>query len=314
MRFLIFLFIGLSIGFILISTQNDPTSIYKHYFFRRSVCKKSLPRAAAALLEEERLHKSCLTAAQKKAYKAGSHLRTQLKQYPPELQRVFLEVLNRRLNGDRSYKTKIHPLYNLRPVIRKYFITPKNLQNWWQEREDVLHFLAQVKIKTPEQQKIHYLSLNKFYKSQHPQAYQSKAFKVELAKLYDLLARIHHDGTNTALHNLKTIRHHAKAYSPEEIEYLEKCIRRIEDNIKTLYEACYYPPSANNYASLPVAIDRLSQDSKTLKSLQKLQKHLHTLEGNANKATSVSQQHFAGVDLLIDILITLKALQKQALS
>tara|TARA_B000000565_G_scaffold103496_2_gene77357 strand:+ start:318 stop:1340 length:1023 start_codon:yes stop_codon:yes gene_type:complete len=307
----IVLFIGLSGMFLFISSQNDLSSIYKQYYFRRNACKKSLTRTAEALVEDK-LHISCLSSAQQKAYKAGSRLRTQLKQYPPELQRVFLEVLNRRLNGNRSYKKQIHPLFNLRPVIEKYFIHPENLQMWWQDQDEVLNFLAQVKIKTPPQQKIHYFSLNKFYKHHHPNAYKSPDFKPQLDHLYSLLARIHYDGTNTALHNLKTLRHHSKNFPAERLQYIEKRIKRIEDDIKAIYKACYHPPNTNNNVELPAAIERLSQDQKTLEALKALQSHLHKLEKKPSQGTRISHQHFSSLDLLIDILVTLKSLHQQA--
>ena len=306
------LFIGLSLVFISISIQNDPVSIYKLYYFRRSACKKSLSRTAEALIEDK-LHISCLSSAQQKVYKAGSRLRVQLKQYPPELQRVFLEVLNRRLNGNRTYKKQIHPLFNLRSVIEKYFVHPESLQQWWQDQDEVLNFLAQVKIKTPPQQKINYLSLNKFYKIYHPTAYQSPDFKPQLDHLYNLLARIHYDGTNTALHNLKTLRHHSKNFPTDTLQYIEKRIKRIEDDIKTIYQACYHPPNVNNNVKLPTAIERLNQDQKTLNALKALQGHLHKLEKKPSQNTRISHQHFSSLDLLIDILVTLKSLHQQAM-
>ncbi len=285
MRAYVVIFLVLSGFFLSLAFNSDIRSTYDYYLFRRKACKTSLKRTAQALVHEKS-YKNCLIAAQRKVYKSGSKIRNKLKRYPEGLQRIFLEALNRRLDQGRSYKSTIHPLNELTPIIEDYFIHKKSLESWWNQRDEILSNLEKNRTTTPCHAQINYLSLNKLLHEKYAAKNNDHSLHKEISKLYNLLAKLHFNGIDVCLDKFEKLWKFYVASDSVDLQQLPSLITEIRPQIKTLYKACYYPPTLENAQKLKKAVENLLNQKTYKKNLETLAAIVQTacLEKETNKA------------------------------
>lgn len=270
-----FLFLALILGnlFFVSPTMAQSASLLEYFKYNKTSCKSSLRTTTEALLSEK-FHPHCLTLARKRLYRPKSNLKDELSKYPLEIQEIYLELLNRRLDGGHYYKHSLRSLYKMAYIIKKYVLLEYPLDQWKEEKAHVLNTLESLRISTPKPMKIDFLPLSKFIKENNPLR-NSHRLDLMIERVYLALANVHLEGIRPAFNKLKEIieeyipkQEPVLPYLMEQLTLFEEQLALLEASIQTIYKAAYFPPKGSNKKILKQSVRSLSFFRKFSKLLQ----------------------------------------------
>lgn len=288
------------------TTADAGLSFFEYAVYNSRACKKSLDTTAKALLSDT-FHKHCLMAARKRLYRPKSKIGKQFQAFPKELQKIFLELLNRRIDGDKSYKDTIHPKENLKSIVQRYFVEKTPLDEWAAGAPSILEGLARKKMPTPTCQKIQFYSLNKFIRHTCGENL-TDTVRADINTLYTTLSTLYLRGITPSFDKLLSL---SKIYAPELSKKLggfQAKIPALSRALVGIYKAAYYPPALQNQAEIEQALAAIRGFTELSALIQEVETQIYARclqKGNpvnACRALIRRYEHLTTATSVIDLL------------